>query len=421
MCNVVVFPRSARIFLVEKKLVFFYTICMTTLSEVARFFAESEHFSGTVREDEILAGHTTMHVGGKAGLFLGPADEDSLVFAIAELKRAGFPYFVLGGGSNLIVSDSGFDGAVVSTRGLKFLAEGTEDTEGESADFADGTEGEESSLIRVHPRLKSPASCVIVGAGASWGGVMAFCRERDLGGLEGFTGLSGTVGGAVYMNATCFGLSACDRLVSVRYLDTASGEICEYVMDEEKRTADWGYKKSPFSIYGGLGETCGQLPGGGLFASLCGDTPSPRRVGCGEDAARLNPGERLLPSRIILSATFALTKGFDAKKSDDCIAQRKEKGHFLAPSAGSVFKNMVRNGAAGGVIAGKVIDECGLKGLQIGGVQVAPWHGNFIVNTGGASAQDIFDLVQLIKKIVEEKKKILLECEIIFLGKFYLH
>ena len=86
-----------------------------------------------------------------------------------------------------------------------------------------------------------------------------------------------------------------------------------------------------------------------------------------------------------------------------------------------MFKNVVQGGAAGGVIAGKVIDECGLKGLQIGGAQVAPWHGNFIVNTGDASAQDIFDLVQLVRKIVQEKKGILLECEIIFVGMFFVH
>ena len=82
---------------------------------------------------------------------------------------------------------------------------------------------------------------------------------------------------------------------------------------------------------------------------------------------------------------------------------------------------MFKNDVANGVIAGKVIDECELKGLQIGGAQVAPWHGNFIVNTGDATAQDIFDLVQLIKKIVAEKKSIALECEIIFIGKFFLH
>lgn len=385
---------------------------MTTLTELAQFFAESEHFSGAVREDEILAGHTTMHVGGKAGLFLGPADEGSLVFAIAELKRAGFPYFVLGGGSNLIISDSGFDGAIISTRGLKKVESLTK-----------------NPSYPCHPN----ASYLIAGAGAAWGSVMAFCREYDLGGLEGFTGLSGTVGGALYMNATCFGLSACDRLVTVRYLDTESGEIGEYVMDEEKRAADWGYKKSPFQSADGrgwarIGGVTGESPvegvaqngseadgwSEGVFAT------SHRRSFEGTSPLEKNI-ERTSPAIIILSATFALAKGFDAVKSDDCIAQRKEKGHFFAPSAGSVFKNVVQDGASGGVIAGKVIDECGLKGLQIGGAQVAPWHGNFIVNTGDASAQDIFDLVQLVRKIVREKKGILLECEIIFVGMFFVH
>ena len=90
---------------------------------------------------------------------------------------------------------------------------------------------------------------------------------------------------------------------------------------------------------------------------------------------------------------------------------RKEKGHFRAPSAGSAFKN----DATHGIIAGKVIDECGLKGFSVGGAQIAPWHGNFIINPEQkATASDIKKLSDEVKKIVLDKKGIKLENEIIF-------
>ena len=380
---------------------------MYSIRELAEKCNAAGEYNGKVLCDEPLAGRTTMRVGGKAALFLEPADEKSLLFALGELRSTGVPFFVLGGGSNVIISDSGFDGAVISTRkmcGVEFSTERTEYEFQEKNTSASecspcaptlcgkrNTMGAEEFPVEKAESTKIGGICgrIAVAAGTSWGSVMAFCREHDLGGLEGFTALSGTVGGAVYMNATCFGLSACDRLVSVRYLDTASGEIGEYVMDEEKRAADWGYKKSPFQA---------------------------GHIDCLENSQVWSEGETS-PLVIILSAQFSVAKRFDFAKSEHCIAQRKEKGHFLAPSAGSVFKN----DAANGVIAGKLIDECGLKGFQIGGAKVAPWHGNFIVNTGNATAQDIFDLVQKVRNVVREKKGIFLETEIIFCGNEFSH
>ena len=357
-----------------------------TSDALAALLADDAHFVGKVTQNEPLFSHTTMRVGGSASLFLEPSDENSLTYALHLVCQNNIPFFILGGGSNLIVSDSGFSGAVISTRKMTGLRK-----------------------IGGQKLQQVDAGIVEIDAGTPWGTVMTFCRQHDVGGLEAFTGLSGTVGGAVYMNATCFGLAACDRLVRVRYVDSESGEICTYEMTDERRKSDWGYKKSPFQPTGALSarKTCGVL---GV---------QPLGEGVAEDhsvAAGWSEGEAF-PRHIILSVQFALLKGFDAEKSEGCIAQRKEKGHFLAPSAGSVFKN----DAANGVIAGKVIDECGLKGMQIGGAQVAPWHGNFIVNTGDATAQDIYDLVELIKKIVAEKRGIQLECEIIFLGDFFLH
>lgn len=309
---------------------------MYTIREIAEKCNADSRYAGSVLCDEPLFARTTMRVGGNAALLLEPSDEPSLLFALDMLRENGVPYVMLGGGSNVIVSDAGYDGAVVCTRRLNGVS------------FADGV--------------------LTCGAGAAWGSVLSVCREHDAGGLECFSGLSGTVGGAVCMNASCFGLAACDRLVSVRSVAAAGGSISTYTMTDEKRAGDWAYKSSPFQ------NDC-----------------------------------------VVLSAQFSLVRGFDAEKAAACVASRKEKGHFRAPSAGSVFKN----DAANGIVAGKLIDECGLKGLQVGGARVADWHGNIIVNTGDATAQDVHDLVRLVQKIVGERKGIMLTCEIIFVGTFF--
>ena len=94
------------------------------------------------------------------------------------------------------------------------------------------------------------------------------------------------------------------------------------------------------------------------------------------------------------------------------IADRTAKGHFKLPSAGSAFKN----NHAFGKPSGQLIDEAGLRGLQIGGAQVAPWHGNFIVNTGSATAQEVVELIEVIRKRVKDTTGFELEPEIIFAG-----
>ena len=360
---------------------------MKTIDQIAQFFNDSEYFTGSVKLNENLAKHTTMHVGGNAKLFLEPENEESLIFAIKELdadvRRLTQikSFFVLGGGSNVIISDSGLD-AVISTRKMnkiKFLTEGTEHTE--SLIEGEKLLNPEISLCSPKPyehsssgdSLKSRCDfltlpiceefkILCLESGVSWGSAISFCKKENLGGFEAFTGLSGTVGGALFMNATCFGLSACDNLLSVRYFDLHDGKIHEY----QKIDSDWGYKKSPFQSFA---------------------------------------------TTIILSAKFSVTTGFDSEKSEKCISDRKEKGHFRAPSAGSAFKN----DAAHGIIAGKIIDECGLKGFSVGGAQIASWHGNFIINPEQkACASDIKKLSDEVKKIVFEKKGVRLENEILF-------
>ncbi|MBQ9908208.1 MAG: FAD-binding protein [Treponema sp.] len=395
---------------------------MKSIEQIAQFFNDSEYFTGNVKINENLAGHTTMHVGGSAKLFLEPENEESIVFAIKELKKLDADergltrIFILGGGSNVIISDDGLD-AVISTRKMnkiKFLTEGSEYTE--SLIKREKLLNPEISLCS--PKLCEEFKILCLESGVSWGNVISFCRKNNLGGFEAFTGLSGTVGGALFMNATCFGLSACDNLLSVRYFDLRDGKIHEY----QKIDSDWGYKKSPFQS--GIKEfdadehrltrmKNGDFKGQGPLGEGAGGNGE--AIGAeGKTFPFSLPAAHcsLLISKIILSAKFSVKNGFDSEKSEKCISDRKEKGHFRAPSAGSAFKN----DAAHGIIAGKVIDDCGLKGFSVGGAQIAPWHGNFIINPEQkACASDIKKLSDEVKKIVREKTGVELENEILFI------
>lgn len=204
------------------------------------------------------------------------------------------------------------------------------------------------------------------GAGVTVNSFVNFCTDNNLWDAEKFAGLPGTAGGAVYMNARCFEKSISDIFISADYLDLADFTVKTLFFDIK----DWDYKKSPFQN----------------------------------------------GKRVVLSATFRLSanKGPQEELKAECkkyISERIEKGHFKYPSAGSVFKNNHTFGKPSGAI----IDEAGLKGLAEGGAQVASFHGNFIINNGNATAENIVNLVHKVQEIVKEKTGFVLEPEIIFL------
>ncbi|AEE16885.1 UDP-N-acetylmuramate dehydrogenase [Treponema brennaborense] len=346
-------------------------------------------FRGEILYDEPLAPRTTFKVGGRAAVLAEPADVPSLCAVLNAVRAAAVPYFVLGGGSNVVVPDEGVAYAVVSlqTQLLQPAMNGIElidaaetscgaGDSGESADFAAGADFA-GPIAAAGDSGKSgdfaagAAALLRCGAGCTVERVTAFCAEHSLGGLENFAGLPGTVGGAVYMNARCYDRSISDVLRRVSYLDCSSVQpkLCCYEMNG----ADWDYKKSPFQ---------GQLG-----------------------------------TSVIVGAEFAVTRlsaadaAASAKKAASYVADRREKGHFRFPSAGSVFKN----NRAFGKPSGAIIDEAGLRGYRIGGAQVAPWHGNFIINTGGATADDIRSLVSYVIRTVHDKTGFTLEPEIVFI------
>ncbi|GMO57176.1 MAG: UDP-N-acetylmuramate dehydrogenase [Treponemataceae bacterium] len=210
------------------------------------------------------------------------------------------------------------------------------------------------------------------GAGLAMNDAVDASLAAGLAGLEHFAGLPGSVGGAAFMNARCYEKQVSDVLHSIEYLDAAapSGITETYTYN----SADWAYKHSPFQN----------------------------------------------TRRIITSVTFALTATAvgdlqETKNTADfCRRDREQKRQFDFPSCGSVFKNNRDFGKP----SGKIIDEAGLKGFAIGGAQIAPWHGNIIINTGSgegsAKARDVLLLIEHVKKVVQQKYGYVLEPEIIY-------
>ena len=306
-------------------------------------------FNGKLVLDEPMALHTTMQVGGMATLFAQPSDLQSLVLLLSQCTRSSVPFFILGGGSNIIVRDEGFCGAMVCTGSLDSI-----ELEGDR---------------------------VICGAGAKTTDVVDFFAQNGIDGMQSFAGLPGTIGGACYMNARCYSHDIKELLDLVEYFDTSELasytetprnfiEKCTKMLHNAAQDESWSYKHSPF------------MEG------------------------------KLVVTQVALKAAQKDTgKALQLKAQGDVfIADRTTKGHFRAPSCGSVFKNNRTFGKPSGAL----IDEAGLKGARAGGAQIAPWHANIIINTGGATAVDIKKLVDLAHDTVKGRTGFDLECEVIF-------
>lgn len=200
------------------------------------------------------------------------------------------------------------------------------------------------------------------GAGASLASLCAFARDRGLSGLEFAWGIPGSVGGAVYMNAGAYGGEMKDVVVKARHMDP-DGRPGEYAGE----ALGFGYRRSAYS--GGAKAV--------TFAEF-----------------RLRPGSR---EEI-------------AAKMEDLMARRKAKQPYDSPSAGSTFKRPKTGYAAA------LIEQCGLKGRSVGGAQVSPKHAGFIVNTGGATCQDVLALMDIVRETVLRQTGVELEPEVQVVG-----
>jgi UDP-N-acetylmuramate dehydrogenase len=276
-----------------------------------------------------LARYTTFQVGGDAESLVFPASQEDWVWLLDFVRRRGMPLTVLGLGSNVIVSDSGLPGITASTRRMNGL-----------------------SVSGVHVEAQ---------AGAILDAVVAQAVEAGLAGLERLSGIPGTVGGALWINAGAFGQETYERLVCFTALDR-EGRFVRRAKAEVKH----GYRTV-------------QDIDGLVFLSA---------------QWELAPGDPLL-----LREARAAT-----------LQARADKQPLEYPSAGSVFKRPP------GGFASRLIDSCGLKGRTVGRAQVSPKHAGFIVNLGGATARDVMALIALVRRAVLDKTGVRLELEQVPLG-----
>lgn len=292
-----------------------------------------EKYSGMrVSENEPLSRHTTFRVGGPADIMAFPKDENELSFLFELAKSENVPVTVIGNGSNLIVKDRGI-------RGLTIVL------------------GEDFSGINVQ------GNEITAMAGELLSRIARTAYHHSLTGLEFASGIPGSLGGGMAMNAGAYGGQLSDVCVSARVFDPETGEISVYPASE----MELGYRSS--------------MP--------------------------------LKTRRIVTSATFRLTEGNKEeilKTMEDLNGRRREKQPLAYPSAGSTFKRPE------GYFAGALIEGAGLKGASVGGAQVSTLHAGFIINTGNATAKDILDLIKYVQKVVFEKYGVNLETEVRVLG-----
>ena len=306
--------------------------------------------------------HTTFKVGGKADVWVRPGKEIFPSYAATLLRAAreeGIPVFVLGAGANIVVSDRGIRGIVLDTGAFRDIGK-REDRQADRDEVAD----DDSKFETLKIKRENTFYSVSVLSGTSIDGLTSGLAERGLSGLEFLAGMPGSVGGAVWMNSRCYEKSVSDVLIETEILDeNFQKQKIPY------RAEDFSYKKSPFQNREAL----------------------------------------------ILSARFAVQFGesLDIEKENAVNRQsRTDKGHYRYPSAGSAFKNNRDFGEP----TGRIIDQLGLRGLCIGGAQVAPWHGNIVINTGNALAADIKILMDEVARRVKKERGFELESEILFVG-----
>ena len=285
-----------------------------------------------VRINEPMMKHTSFRAGGAARWFAVPETAEELKAVLAACRKADTPWYVIGNGSNLLVSDKGFPGVIISTD--KF------------------------------DRLEVNGTEISVGAGVMLSKLANTAYKAGLIGLEFAAGIPGTVGGACVMNAGAYGSEMINVLKSVTVL-TPEGNV-ETLPAE---SLELGYRTSVIPKKGYL----------------------------------------------VLEAVMSLTEGnMEESKAlmDDLAFRRKDKQPLEFPSAGSTFKRPA------GHFAGKLIEDCGLKGFTVGGAQVSEKHAGFVINKGGATASDIYNLCKEVEKRVKAEFGVSLEMEVKLLGEF---
>lgn len=301
---------------------------MYNIVELKKLVGESELYI-----DESMKDHTTFKAGGKAKILFMPNNKDQIIKILEFANKNSIKTYIIGNGSNVLVSDNGIDGIVIQT-------------------------------CKNMNAIRSDNNKVYVQAGCLLSIVAKKALELELSGFEFASGIPGTIGGAITMNAGAYGNEIKDVIESVD------------VLIDNKEVVTLSNKEMEFSYR----------------HSVITNT-----------------------NNIVLGAVISLEKG----NKDDIKAKMKElntarstKQPLEFPSAGSTFKRPV------GHFAGKLIQESGLSGFTIGGAMVSDKHCGFIINHNNATAKDILDLINHVKKVVYNNSGVKLEEEVKLLGEF---
>ncbi len=282
--------------------------------------------------DAPMKEYTSFKAGGKAALLVIPESRDALVYALKLMTEHQINHFVMGNGSDLLVKDGGYRGVIIRI-------------------------GEAFREIEITgERVKA-------GGGALLSAVAREASEASLTGFEFASGIPGSVGGAVFMNAGAY-----------------DGEMSQVIEGAEIMAKDGS-----------------------------------RIYGLKKDELQLSYRHSILQRTgdILLNATFLLEKGDQEKikqRIKELTARRTEKQPLSYPSAGSFFKRPHNH------FAGKLIQDAGLRGLKLGGAQVSTLHAGFIINHGDATAADIINLMEVVRSTVFEESGVLLEPEVRIIG-----
>ncbi len=279
-------------------------------------------------ENEPMSAHTTFRIGGPARYYMIPENAGQVSKCMGFAMKMELPYVIVGKGSNVLFSDEGYPGVVIEV----------------GRSMAD-IEVSEDGHIRA-------------GAGAGLGALAAAAAKQSLSGLEFASGIPGTVGGAVVMNAGAYGGEIKDCIKSAKVLDKEGA-----VLELSRAEMELGYRSSVIQRRG----------------------------------------------YIVTEAVFQLHKGNKEQilgRMSELNAKRREKQPLDYPSAGSTFKRPE------GYFAGKLIEDAGLRGFQVGDAQVSEKHCGFVINRGKATAADVIGLMEEVQKRVLETSGVRLEPEV---------
>lgn len=299
------------------------------LAEVKKILKEKLPLTN-IKFEEPMKLHTSFKIGGRADVFITATNIDEIKEVLKISNENNIPLKIVGNGTNLLVKDNGFRGIILK--------------------------------INLQEIKIDKNECILtVQSGVPLGKLAQICLQNEIGGFEFASGIPGTIGGAIKMNAGAYGGEFKDIVQDVTYINEKNE-----ILKIKNEKCNFSYRHSMFSNI----------------------------------------------NSVILECSLKLykdTKENIQRKLNENLQSRKEKQPIEYPSAGSTFKR------GEDYITAKLIDECGLKGYQIGGAQISEKHAGFIINKDNATADDVIKLIEYVKEQIFEKtgKKINLEIEII--------